>query len=66
MKPLLSRLEFLLDLKRAGLMAGLAGVGAAAVHGEREVSECFSNHYCEACWGYNSCALPEKKELPHE
>jgi hypothetical protein len=66
MKPLPSRAEFLLELKRAGLLTGLLGISGAALHGQREVSECFSNNHCEACWSFNGCSLPEKKELPHE
>lgn len=66
MEELPSRHEFLVDLKRAGLLAGLFGVSVAALHGKREVSECFSNNHCEACWSFNGCSLPEKKELPHE
>ena len=66
MEYLPSRAEFLLELKRAGLLASLAGVSAAALHGQREVSECFSHNHCETCWSFSGCSLPEKKELPHE
>ena len=66
MDELQSRHEFLQQLGRAGLMAGLLGVSAAALHGRREVSECFNHNYCNTCWAFNGCSLPEKKELPHE
>ncbi|MBI2433510.1 MAG: hypothetical protein HYV26_11630 [Candidatus Hydrogenedentes bacterium] len=63
MEKLLSRHEFLHDLGRAGLLAGLAGAGAAALHGRRDVSECFNHNYCDSCWAYNGCSLPEKQDL---
>lgn len=41
-------------------MAGIVGVGAAALHGTREVSECFQHNYCSSCWAFDGCGLPEK------
>lgn len=58
----LSRNEFMQSLTRGGLIAGLVGLGAAALHGERAVSECFNENYCESCWAFKGCELPEKKE----
>lgn len=66
MEELQSRHEFLQHIGRAGILAGLAGVSVAALHGRREVSECFNHNYCDTCWAFNGCALPEKKELTHE
>lgn len=63
---LFNREEFLRSLTRGGLMAGIAGVAVAAVHGTREVSECFNHNYCDSCWAFDGCALPEKKEIPNE
>ncbi len=64
-KPL-DRKEFIAKLGRGGMLASILGVGAAALHGEREVSECFNHNYCDSCWGYDGCALPERKEIPDE
>lgn len=63
MEAKFSRHEFLQSLGRGGLIAGLLGVGAAALHGEREVSECFNHNYCAECWAFKGCTLPEKKEI---
>jgi hypothetical protein len=63
MDPQVSRNEFLQTLGRRGMLAGLLGVGAAALHGQREVSECFNHNYCSSCWAFTGCNLPEKKEL---
>lgn len=63
---LLDRQQFLQSLTRGGLVAGLAGVAVAAVHGTREVSECFNHNYCDSCWAFDGCGLPEKKEIPDE
>jgi hypothetical protein len=62
----LNRQEFIQSLTRGGLMAGLTGVAVAAVHGTREVSECFNHNYCDSCWAFDGCGLPEKKEVPDE
>ena len=66
MKPRLNRHEFLVNVGRGGLLAGLFGVGVMALRGEKDVSECFNHNYCDSCWAYGGCALPEKKEIPHE
>lgn len=66
MAPLLNRSEFIQSLGRSGLMLGLFAVGAAAAHGEREVSECFNHNYCDSCWTFKGCTLPEKKEAKDE
>ena len=66
MDPQVSRHEFLKSLGRGGFIAGLGAVAAAALHGKREVSECFQNNHCASCWAYTGCGLPEKKEIPHE
>lgn len=66
MIPLVSRYEFLQSLARKGLLTGLLGVGAAALHGTKDVSECFNHNYCDSCWAYRGCALPEKKEVSGE
>lgn len=58
----LSRHEFIESLGRGGIMAGLLGVAAAALHGKKDVKECFNHNYCASCWAYNGCTLPEKKE----
>ncbi len=44
------------------MLLGLSGVGIAAVKGTKDVSECFNHSYCDSCWGYTACALPEKTE----
>lgn len=66
MDPQLSRHEFLHSLGRGSMIVGLAGVAAAALHGKREVSECFNDTHCATCWAFNGCGLPEKKEIPHD
>jgi len=62
----LDRQQFLQAITRGGLMASLAGFGIAAVHGSRTVEECFNHNYCDSCWQFDGCALPEKKEIPNE
>lgn len=57
-----SRSEFLNSVGRKGMMLGLTGVGLAALHGSREVSDCFNHNYCDSCWDYKGCTLPERKE----
>ena len=66
MAPKLSRHEFIERLARGGFMVSIMGVGAAALHGTREVSECFNHNYCDSCWAFNGCELPEKKEAKDE
>jgi len=61
-----SRHEFFQTLVRGSMIAGLFGVGVAAVRGHKAVSECFNNNYCSSCWAYNGCSLPEKKETADE
>ncbi len=61
-----SRHEFLQSLGRKGMLLGLSGVGIAAIHGTKDISECFNHNYCDSCWGYTACALPEKKETKDE
>ncbi len=56
----LNRHEFFQSVARGGIMAGIVGVGAAALHGTREVSECFQHNYCSSCWAFDGCGLPEK------
>ena len=58
-----SRQEFLQRLSRNGMLVGLTGLGAAALHGSKSVSECFNDNHCVACDVYSGCALPEKKEI---
>lgn len=57
-----SRSEFLNSVGRKGMMLGLTGVGLAAMHGSREVSDCFNHNYCDSCWDYKGCTLPEREE----
>jgi hypothetical protein len=59
----LSRSEFLGWIARGGFLAGLAGVGVAALHGSKTVEECFNENHCAACWAYSGCALPEKIDV---
>jgi len=61
-----NRHEFFQSVVRGGLMAGLLGVGAAALNGTKKVSECFNNNYCSSCWAFDGCRLPEKKEKTDE
>lgn len=64
MKALLNRHEFIQHLGRNGLLAGMAAVAAAALHGSKSPSECINTHQCQTCNVHGVCALPEKKELP--
>lgn len=66
MTPEVSRHDFIHSLVRQGVLAGLLGVGIAALHGKKSVSECFNHNYCSSCWAYTGCSLPEKKEISHE
>ncbi|NUM52366.1 MAG: hypothetical protein HUU46_01860 [Candidatus Hydrogenedentes bacterium] len=61
MEQKFNRHEFFQTVARGGFMAGLLGVGAMALHGKREVSECFNHNYCSSCWAFSGCSLPEKK-----
>lgn len=63
MSKLVNRLEFLRSLGRGSLMLGLAAVGAGALHGKKDVSECFNHNYCSSCWAHTGCTLPEKQEI---
>ena len=65
-KQPIDRKEFFARLGRGGLLAGLTTVGAAALHGNRTVEECFNHNYCDSCWSFDGCSLPEKKEIPDE
>lgn len=62
----LSRNEFLVNLGRCGLLAGMAGLGVAALDGSRTPSECFNTEHCNACYASRGCTLPQKKELDNE
>ena len=62
----INRHEFIESVTRGGLIAGLLGVGAAALHGTREVSECFNHNYCDSCFAFQGCSLPQKKEVKDE
>lgn len=66
MKEAISRHNFLQSLARKGMLLGLGGVGLAAVHGTKTVSECFNHTQCTSCWVHSDCALPEKKEVKNE
>lgn len=59
----LSRSEFIAGLGRKGMLAGLVGLGAAALHGNKSVAECMNNNYCASCWAFSGCSLPEKQEI---
>ncbi|MFA6239306.1 MAG: hypothetical protein WC655_00165 [Candidatus Hydrogenedentales bacterium] len=61
-----SRYEFMQNLGRGGMLAGMLGVALAALHGTKEVSECIGENHCASCWAYGGCSLPEKKETTDE
>ncbi|HIA47015.1 MAG TPA: hypothetical protein EYN96_03370 [Candidatus Hydrogenedentes bacterium] len=63
MKKELSRHDFLQSLGRKGMMLSLGIVGTAAVHGSKTVAECFNHNYCDSCFSFKGCTLPEKKEI---
>ncbi len=63
MSKSLNRHEFLANLGRKGLLAGLAGLSLAALKGTKSPSECFNHNYCESCFAFTGCGLPEKKEI---
>lgn len=58
-----SRHDFLQDLGRKGMLLALGGIGTAAVHGAKTVEECFNHNYCDSCFSFKGCELPEKKEI---
>lgn len=62
----INRHEFFRSVGRSTLLLGITGMGAAALHGTREVSECFNFNYCNSCDSHTGCTLPEKKELTDE
>jgi hypothetical protein len=62
----IDRLEFLKRLGRHGMLVGLGGVGAAALHGTRDPSECFNENYCSSCNVHTDCTLPQRQELDDE
>jgi len=62
----ISRHEFFEKIMRGGLLAGLLGLGMAALEGRREVSACLQEDYCGSCRVYEGCVLPKKKEAPDE
>ena len=64
-KPI-SRHDFLNTMARGGLAIGLAGVGAAALHGAKDPSECINTGYCSSCNVYRTCTLPERKKVSHD
>jgi hypothetical protein len=64
-KPL-NRQEFLMSLSRGGLLMGLGGLGAMALHGSKDPSECFNENYCTSCDVYHGCTLPERIEVKDE
>ena len=66
MEQPVNRHEFLQKLGRSAMLLGLTGVSIAAVKGKIDVSECFNHNYCDSCWVYTACALPEKKESKNE
>jgi len=61
----ISRHDFLNNVVRGGLLLGLAGAGAAALHGTKDPSECMNTGYCASCNAYQACTLPERKEVSH-
>lgn len=58
-----SRHEFLQKVGRNGMLLALGGVGTAAAHGSKTVEECFDHNYCDSCFSFKGCELPEKKDL---
>ena len=61
----INRHEFLQSMARGGMLLGLAGVGAAALHGTKDPSECMNTGFCNTCDVYKTCKLPERKEVTH-
>lgn len=62
MRQRVNRAEFLGWVIRGGFLAGLLGLGAAALHGKKSVSECFNEQHCASCWAYIDCERPDKRE----
>jgi hypothetical protein len=58
-----SRYDFLQNVGRKGMLLALGGVGTAAMHGTKTVAECFDHNYCDSCFSFKGCTLPEKKEI---
>ena len=58
-----SRHDFLQSVGRKGMLLALGVVGTAAVHGTKTVAECFNHNYCDSCFTFKGCTLPEKKEI---
>jgi hypothetical protein len=58
----IGRHDFLTGLARGSLLLGLGVVGAAALHGSRDPSECMNTGACSSCNVYKTCALPERKK----
>lgn len=58
-----NRYEFLRSLGRGGLLLGLAGLGAGALHGTKDPSECIDTGNCTACRIQRACTLPEKRSV---
>lgn len=58
-----SRQEFLQKLGRNSMLLALGAVGTAAMHGQKTVEECFNHNYCDSCFSFKGCELPEKKEI---
>lgn len=63
MEKKVSRYDFLQNLGRKGMLLALGVVGTAAVHGSKTVAECFNHNYCDSCFSFKGCTLPEKKEI---
>lgn len=63
MQQRFNRSEFLGWVVRGGFLAGLFGLGVAALEGKKTVEECFNENHCASCWAYTGCGLPEKKEV---
>lgn len=62
-EKLVSRHDFLQNLGRKGMLLTLGLVGTAAVHGTKTVEECFDHNYCDSCFSFKGCTLPEKQEV---
>jgi ferredoxin len=64
MKTLVNRHDFIQQFGRNGLLAGMAALAVAALHGSKSPSECMNTHQCQTCNVHGVCTLPEKKEVP--
>lgn len=58
-----SRQEFLQKVGRNSMLIAMGVVGTAAIHGSKTVEECFNHNYCDSCFSFKGCTLPEKKEI---